>query len=587
MKKRCFVFLVALWICAALIPAGRAGEVIDSGHCGADGDGQNLSWTLDADGTLTISGTGNMWNWTDDSPAPWYGYRDDITSIVMSDGVTGIGNAAFLDCRAMTAVTVPDGLTEIGDSAFSHCQKLTGIFVPDSVTKIGVWSFNGCEALTSFYIPGNVSYVGPAAFYGCKNMGSLFVDSGNAAYVSIDGVLFSKDRRTLIAYPGGREGAYHIPSGVTTITSDAFGCAALNAVSLPEGLAAIEEAAFEGCVNLTGLRIPDSVTSIGNFAFNGCSGLDAVTIPVGVTAVGWGAFGGCTKLTGIDADGGNPAYVSADGVLFTKDMKTLVAYPPGRTGEYRIPGSVTGIERGAFHACAEPLSVRIPGSMTRIGEWAFRYCYGLRSVYLPESVSGIGAGAFQYCAGLKDVWYVGTAEQWKAVSVDDGNEPLTSAAMHWNAGLLKLSFDANGGSGSMSPRKVADDGQFTLPVCGFTAPSPDTRFDGWLVNGTLYQPGQTLRLNADALAVAQWFGVTVAGSSVTVRFSDAVKKPVSVVVCAYADDGKMLSCAARTVENGTAADLSPDIAGAAYLKAFLLDANTDAPLCNPVRKILG
>ena len=557
---------------------------VKNGSCG-----DNLSWTL-ADGVLTISGAGNMWNWADDSPAPWYNYRDDITSVVISGGVTSIGNAAFLDCRAMTAVTVPDGLTEIGDSAFSHCQKLTGIFVPDSVTKIGVWSFNGCEALTSFYIPGNVSYVGPAAFYGCKSMGSLFVDSGNADYVSIDGVLFSKDRRTLIAYPGGRQGGYHIPSGVTVIKSDAFGpCAGLNAVSLPEGLTKIEEAAFEGCVNLTAVRIPDSVTSIENFAFNGCSGLEGVTIPRGVTAIGWGAFGGCEKLTGIGVDSDNSAYVSVDGVVFTKDMKTLVMYPPGKTGEYRIPGSVTKIQNSAFHACAGPPSVRIPASMTDIGQWAFRYCYGLTSIYISESVSSIGPGAFQYCAGLKDVWYVGTAEQWEAVSIDGDNEPLTSAAMHWNAGLLKLSFDANGGSGSMSPRKVADDGQFTLPVCGFTAPSAAMKFDGWLVNGTVYQPGQTVQLNADAVAVAQWFGLTIGGvtlnqDTVTVTFSNEVRKPVSVVVCAYSDAGKMLSCAARTIDTGATADLNPDTSGAAYLKAFLLSPDTSAPLCVPFRK---
>lgn len=162
---------------------------------------------------------------------------------------------------------------------------------------------------------------------------------------------------------------------------------------------------------------------------------------------------------------------------------------------------------------------------------------------------------------------------------------------HWTyvPPTYTVTFDANGGSGSMSPRKVAEDGNFTFPRCEFTPP-PDTEFDGWLMNGTAYQVGDTVKLNADAVAVAQWYGVAVSDilpgwkNAVTVQFSNEVKKPVSVVVSAYADDGKMLSCAARTIDSGTTADLSPDTTGAAYLKAFLLSPDDSAPLCDPFRK---
>ena len=155
-----------------------------------------------------------------------------------------------------------------------------------------------------------------------------------------------------------------------------------------------------------------------------------------------------------------------------------------------------------------------------------------------------------------------------------------------------VSFSANGGEGSMSPRTVADDGQFTLPVCEFTAPSTDGTFIGWLVNGTVYQPGQTVTLTADTVAVAQWSGLTVSDitvkqNAVTVKFSGEVSKAMSVSVCAYSKDGKMLACAAQTVNSGTSATLSLTTAGADYVKAFLLDANDSAPLCNPVRKNLS
>ena len=154
-----------------------------------------------------------------------------------------------------------------------------------------------------------------------------------------------------------------------------------------------------------------------------------------------------------------------------------------------------------------------------------------------------------------------------------------------------VTFDANGGSGSMSPRKVADDGEFTLPACKFTPP-PDLEFDGWLVNGAVYQPGDTVQLNADAVAVAQWYGIAVSDilpnwKAVTVQLSNEVRKPVSVVVCAYSGTGQMLSCAVQTIDSGNTADLKPDIAEAAYLNAFLLSPDTSAPLCAPLRKNLA
>ena len=178
---------------------------------------------------------------------------------------------------------------------------------------------------------------------------------------------------------------------------------------------------------------------------------------------------------------------------------------------------------------------------------------------------------------------------------------------HWTyvPPTYTVTFDENGGSGSMPPLKVADNGIFVFPKCGFTPPPtpPNAEFDGWLMNGTVYQVGDTVELHADAVAVAQWYGIAVSDilpgwkNAVTVQFSNAVKRPVSVVVCAYSNeerilpangeagrDGKMLSCAARTVDSGTSADLSPDITGAAYLKAFLLSPDTFAPLCAPFLK---
>ncbi|MBR4545054.1 MAG: InlB B-repeat-containing protein, partial [Oscillibacter sp.] len=164
---------------------------------------------------------------------------------------------------------------------------------------------------------------------------------------------------------------------------------------------------------------------------------------------------------------------------------------------------------------------------------------------------------------------------------------------HWTyvPPTYTVTFDANGGSGSMPSRKVPDDGNFVFPKCEFTPPPtpPNAEFDGWLVNGTVYQLGDTLKLDSDAVAVAQWYSLAVSDilpnwSAVTVQLSNAVKKPVTVAVCAYSDAGQMLSCATQTIDSGATANLRLNVTGSAYLQAFLASPDTSAPLCAPFRK---
>ncbi|MCK9316419.1 MAG: leucine-rich repeat domain-containing protein [Verrucomicrobia bacterium] len=171
----------------------------------------------------------------------------------------------------------------------------------------------------------------------------------------------------------------------------------------------VESEAFYGCASLTCIMIPGSVTSIGWRAFRGCASLTSITIPEGVTKINDRAFSECSNLTSIDVEQENENYRSVDGVLFTKDMTTLVACPRGKKGEkYTIPEGVTRIGNGAFQGCNGLAGITIPNSLTSIGDVAFDGCRSLACVTIPEGVTRIGIRAFDGCENLKDVYFKGT-----------------------------------------------------------------------------------------------------------------------------------------------------------------------------------
>ena len=480
MKRKIVSVLLCVLLLASLLPVSAFADTTASGTCGA-----NLTWTLDSDGTLTISGTGAMKNYypsNNDTTAPWGENCSLIKSVVISDGVTSIGSGAFYKCSSLTSVTIPDGVTSIGSGAFENCSSLTSVTIGNSVTSIGNYAFENCSSLTSVTIPDSVTSIEDSVFSGCSNLTSVTIpDSvtsiGNSAFSgcsSLESVTIP-DSVTSIgnsAFSGCSSlTSVTIPDSVTSIGYDAFsGCSSLTSVTIPHGVTSIGSAAFYNCISLTSVTIPNSLTSIGVCAFYDCSGLTSVMIPNSVTKIESFAFRGCSGLTSVEIP--NSVTSIEDNVFSGCSSLTSVTIPDsvtsvGDSAFYKcssltsvtIPGSVTSIGREAFSGCSSLTSVTIPDSVTSvgsnaflgcssltsvtmpnsvksIGDYAFGGCSSLTSVTIPDSVTSIGSCAFYGCSKLKDIAFAGSKDAWASIEkVDEAFS--TSPRIHYNCTTLE------------------------------------------------------------------------------------------------------------------------------------------------------
>jgi len=326
----------------------------------------SLSWSID-EGTLIISGNGVMPD--NQKNIPWKPYTNSIKKVVIENGVTTIGAEAFLFCGKLTSIIIPESVTSIGMSAFNRCKKLSSVEIPNSVTNIGANAFLLCESLTSISIPSNVTNIGSSAFAYCSNLTSINVNSGNAAYSSENGVLYNKNKTTLIRCPEGKTGSYVIPNSVTIINTWAFdNCKGLTSITIPISVTNIGEQVFSNCSGLTSITIPNSVTSIGKWAFADCWRLTAINIPNSIVNIGEGAFSNCSNLT-----------------------------------SFKIPDLVTSIEYNTFGRCRKLTSVAIHNFVTNIGISAFESCENLTAITIPSSITNIERDAFRSCSNLTTV----------------------------------------------------------------------------------------------------------------------------------------------------------------------------------------
>ncbi len=338
LKKRLLSILLAAVMVLTMLPLGLvdtayAAETVRSGACG-----DNVTWKLTSDGTLTISGTGDMKDYGDNygmSVAPWYVGSSQVKTVIIEDGVTSIGDRAFDGCTKLTRVVISDSVTSIGYSSFRGCYSLPSVAIPDSVTSIGDSAFAYCKALTGITLSGSVTSIGSWAFQSCDSLTSVTMRNG-----------------------------------VTDIGDNAFAyCKNLTSVTIPNSVKTIGTSAFYNCAGLTRVTIPGSVTRIEQDTFKGCSGLTSVTISAGVASIESGAFRDCTSLTSVTIPG---SVTSIEGYAF--------AYCSALTSLI-IHDGATSIGISAFMNCTSLGSVTIPKSVTDIGGYAFGSCRSLTDVY--------------------------------------------------------------------------------------------------------------------------------------------------------------------------------------------------------------
>ena len=333
----------------------------------------------------------------------------------------------------ITRVEIPEGVTQIDNFAFSDWQEIKEIILPDSMTELKGQVLCGCNALAHIHISGGVTKIDLFRFNILRSLAEITVSENNSCFCSLDGVLYTKDMKTLVLCPLckssitipesvtciGEEalaGCFQIteirfPSHLTAIKSYAFhGCGIREAI-IPESVTKLENGAFYYCRNLSRIKLPDGITEISDSLFGYNYELNEITIPESVKIIGRNAFDYCRKLSCISL----PESVSSVGSCAFSSCYSLrkiaLPYQITRLEDYTFGyclalecitfhGNITDIGERAFADCRSLASLTIPASVTNIGERAFSCCHSLASLTIPVSVTNIGERTFENCHSL-------------------------------------------------------------------------------------------------------------------------------------------------------------------------------------------
>ena len=321
---------------------------------------------------------------------------DNVTTIVISDGITQIGNSAFKNCSSLAgSIVLPNSVTSIGNSAFYGCSGITNLVVSENVGAISANAFYGCSGLTSITMPVSAYPAASTTFSGCTNISSVTLTKGTGAGYNYTSTT-SQYTPWYLSRTNSNGITVTIEDGVTSIGNNTFNtCSGLTGeLVIPDSVLTIGVAAFASCSKLTSVTIGNGVTSIGNSAFSGCSGLTGeLVIPDNVETINAYAFSGCNKLTSVNIGNG----ITSIGNYAFRNCSELI-------GELVIPDNVETVGSYAFYGCSKLTSVSIGNGVTSIGNYAFYNCSGLTGeLVIPDNVETIGLYAFYGCNKLTSV----------------------------------------------------------------------------------------------------------------------------------------------------------------------------------------
>lgn len=417
---------------------------------------QGLEFTLSDDGTYYIvSGIGTCTDTELLIPDTYEGLpvksvgenafarNTKITGVTLPEGITSIGNSAFLSTN-LTEIVFPDSVTHIGEEAFAFCNELTEVTIGDNVIELGDFAFYCSQKLTNVYVGKNVAAIGLRAFELCITLKGIWVDAENEHFCSDQyGVLFTKDMTLLMQAPFLISGNYQIPDGVVTIGTYAFhNCSYLTGVTFPDSVTTLEESSFLYCSKLASLTLGKNITTIGDNAFKDCSALTEVTFPSTLTSIGAQAFMYCNKITTMYFEGttaqwkkiqkgknwdsyytyeliclGDPSQglaftLSTDGTYYIVSgigtcTDTELVIP-----ETHLDKPVKEIGSTAFNRNKSITKVVLPDSITLIATNAFNGCTSLKELTLGEGVKTVRNYAFSGCTGLEKIYF-------NAIAMDD------------------------------------------------------------------------------------------------------------------------------------------------------------------------
>lgn len=377
---------------SAAPPAGfslgaEAGTLLKKNASAASGMWGPISWSV-TDGVLTLTGRGALPAQTSSETPGYAAYASQVTRVVVSEGITSLGDAAFYNFYELQSVQLPSTLTSLGSGVFAGCYSLGSINLPAKLSTVGSYAFQNC-AFQNVVLPASLTSLDATAFYSVYSLSSIEVAAGSKSFKASQGVLYSKDGKKLVLCPAGKTGSFAVPSGVTSLGENAFMQSCLQSITLPSTLKTIEDGAF--CyADITSLALPNSVTSIGSYICEGCYSLASVSIGTGLKALGYRTFYDCSNLVNVNLGKVTDLDMLAFG--YCTSLKKIV-----------IPSGVKAIMNGTFGECTSLQSVTIPSTVKEIAYQAFLNCKSLTSIALPNGLEKIYRYAFALCTGLKTV----------------------------------------------------------------------------------------------------------------------------------------------------------------------------------------